>query len=255
MMMRSKNFTFFLFCILFAFQAHAQKVGLKIGMNVGASRLFHNTDYKSTVVNNLYEYTKELFKKEGIDYSWEQFARSNELNTAFDQPRFGFSAHLTYADWPAFLIIDGMSSTSGYEKMAYSGTLGMGKDFEIGDNIGMFVTALGGYKFVFDKGWGANTLVHGVGDKSLRRELQTFFYPEKPLGSNKGNLFTIRLGIGKRFGETENLSAGIEAYGELDLTDHIQRESRMTNAGAQVYMRFQILGKEGRSFSPPAYGH
>ncbi len=255
-MMRSKTFTLFL-SLFFLFLAHAeaQKLGLKIGMNVGASRLYHATDYKSTVVNNLFEYAQELFKKEGLDYTWDQFAKSNQLNSSFMQPRFGFSAHVTWCDWPAFLIVDGMSSTSGYEKMAYSATLGMGKDFEIGDNIGMFVTALGGYKFVYDKGFGANTIIHGVGDKSLRRELETFFAPEKPLGDIKGNLFTVRLGIGKLLGETQNITVGTEAYGELDLTDSAKRESRMTNVGAHIYMRFRIVGKEGRGFSPPAYGH
>jgi len=224
-------------------------------MNIGGSRLYHNTDYKSTVVNNLYEYAQELFEKKGLDYTWEEFAEANQLNSSFMQPRFGFSAHFTYCDWPAFLIVDGMSSTSGYEKMSYSATIGMGKDFEIGDNIGMFITALGGYKFVYDKGFGANTIVHGVGDKSLRRELETFFAPEEPLGTKQGNLFTVRLGIGKRLGETENISVGVEGYGELDLTDKTQRQSRMTNIGAHLYMRFNILGAKGRSYSPPAYGH
>lgn len=255
-MMRRKTFTLSLFLFfLFAATVSAQKLGIKMGMNIGASRLYHATDYKSTVVNNLFEYAQELFAKEGLDYTWEQFAKSNQLNASFMQPRFGFSAHLTWSDWPAFLILESMSSTSGYEKMAYSGTFGMGKDFEIGDNIGMFITALGGYKFVYDKGFGANTIIHGVGDKSLRRELETFFAPENALRTNKGNLFTVRLGVGKVLGETGNITVGTEAYGELDLTDSTKRESRMTNVGAHIYMRFRILGKEGRGFSPPAYGH
>ncbi len=208
---------------------------------MGASKLYHDIDYKSTVANNLFEYTKELFAHEGIEYTWEQFARSNKLNSSFIQPRFGFSAHLSYGNWPAFAILEGMSSTSSYEKMAYSATVGMGKDFPIGDNTGLFFSALGGYKFVIvDKGFGAKTLVNGVGDRSLRKNLQTFFGPQQPLGTNKGNLFTLRLGIGKTFGELENMSAGIEGYGELDLTDRIKRNARMTNVGAQVYMRFNI---------------
>lgn len=213
--MRCKIFTLSLFLLISSFVpavAPAQKLSVKLGMNVGASKLYHDIDYRSTVVNDLYEYTKELFEHEGIDYSWEQFAKSNQLNQSFMQPRFGFSAHVTYSTWPAFLIVDAMSSSSSYEKMAYSGTIGMGKDFPIGDNIGMFITALGGYKFVLlDKGFGANTVIHGVGDKSLRKNLQTFFAPEQPLGTNKGNLFTVRLGVGKTFGELENMSAGIEA--------------------------------------------
>lgn len=256
-MMRRKTFTLvFSLLLLFSAAASAQKhkLGLKIGMNVGASRLYHNTDYKSTVVNNLYEYAEELFEKKGLEYSWEEFAEANQLNSSFMQPRFGFSAHFTYADWPAFMILEGMSSTSGYEKMAYAATVGMGREFEVGDNIGMLVSAYGGYKFVYDKGWGANTLINGVGDKSLRRELETFFAPEAPLGTKRGNLFTVRVGIGKLLGETQNITVGTEAYGELDLTDRTQRQARMTNIGAHIYMRFRILGKGGRNYSPPAYG-
>lgn len=255
-MMRRKTFTLVLSLLLLsATTLSAQKIGLKIGMNLGGSRLYHNTDYESTVVQDLYQYAEELFNKKGLEYTWEEFAEANQLNSSFLQPRFGFSAHFTYADWPAFMILEGMSSTSGYEKMAYAATVGMGREFEVGDNIGMLVSAYGGYKFVYDKGWGANTILNGVGDKSLRRNLETIFAPQEPLGSKRGNLFTVRLGIGKLLGETQNITVGTEAYGELDLTDRTQRQARMTNIGAHIYMRFRILGKEGRNYSPPAYGH
>lgn len=255
-MMRRKTFTLVLSLLLLSATAlSAQKIGLKIGMNLGGSRLYHNTDYESTVVQDLYQYAEELFNKKGLEYTWEEFAEANQLNSSFLQPRFGFSAHFTYADWPAFMILEGMSSTSGYEKMAYAATVGMGREFEVGDNIGMLVSAYGGYKFVYDKGWGANTILNGVGDKSLRRNLETIFAPQEPLGSKRGNLFTVRLGIGKLLGETQNITVGTEAYGELDLTDRTQRQARMTNIGAHIYMRFRILGKEGRNYSPPAYGH
>lgn len=255
-MMRRKTFTLVLSLLLLsATTISAQKIGLKIGMNLGGSRLYHNTDYESTVVQDLYQYAEELFNKKGLEYTWEEFAEANQLNSSFLQPRFGFSAHFTYADWPAFMILEGMSSTSGYEKMAYAATVGMGREFEVGDNIGMLVSAYGGYKFVYDKGWGANTILNGVGDKSLRRNLETIFAPQEPLGSKRGNLFTVRLGIGKLLGETQNITVGTEAYGELDLTDRTQRQARMTNIGAHIYMRFRILGKEGRNYSPPAYGH
>lgn len=245
--MLKKVTTLFILLSLLTSSLSAQKFGLKIGMNVGASRLYHDTDFKSTVVNDLYEYAKELFAKEHIDYTWEQFAASNQLNKSYMQPRFGFSAHVNYSNWPAFLIVDAMSSTSSYEKMAYSVTAGMGKDFPIGDNIGMFLTALGGYKFVYDKGFGAKTLVNGIGDKSLRENAQTFFAPKEPLGTNKGNLFTVRLGVGKNLGENENMCVGVEGYGELDLTDRIQRNSRMTNVGAHIYMRWNLWKAHGGS--------
>ena len=96
--------------------------------------------------------------------------------------------------------------------------------------------------------------LNGVGDRSLRRNLESFFNPGQPLGTRKGNLFTLRLGVGKLLGETQNITVGVEGYGELDLTDRSTRPSRMTNVGAHAYMRFRIFGKAGRSYSPPAYG-
>ena len=253
--MRSKTFTLSL-SLFFLFLAHAeaQKLGLKIGMNLGGSRLYHNSDYEHTKLGEFYE-SVAISHPEG--YTWEQFTEDYGINKSFIQPRFGFSAHLTYRDLPIFLILESMSSTSGYEKMAYSGTLGMGKDFEIGDNLGMFLTFLGGYKLVRDKGFGSSTITSSIGHKTAQKLLEGFFNPVKPLGPQTGSLFALRLGVGKLLGETQNISVGIEGYGELDLTDRIKRngQSRMTNVGAHAYMRFRILGKEGRGFSPPAYGH
>ena len=39
------------------------------------------------------------------------------------------------------------------------------------------------------------------------------------------------------------MTTGLEVYGELDLTDRIQRQSRMTNAGIQAYFRFRLFGR------------
>ena len=225
------------------------RLNIKLGLNVGASRRYHDTDFQSTVLNadfkRVEEYVEEAFRDEGIDYdyTWEKYADDNKLRSSYLQPRFGFSMHVSYDKWPAFLILDAMSSPSGYERMAYSGTLGLGKDFEIGDNIGMFLTFVGGYKYVFDKGFGDKTIVNSIGDKSQRNHLQQYFGAREPLGSQKGNLFTLRAGIGKELGEDSNMTTGLEVYGELDLTDRIQRQSRMTNAGIQAYFRFRLFGR------------
>ena len=195
------------------------RLNIKLGLNVGASRLYHDTDFQSTVLNadfkRVEEYVEEAFRDEGIDYdyTWEKYADDNKLRSSYLQPRFGFSMHVSYDKWPAFLILDAMSSPSGYERMAYSGTLGLGKDFEIGDNIGMFLTFVGGYKYVFDKGFGDKTIVNSIGDKSQRNHLQQYFGAREPLGSQKGNLFTLRAGIGKELGEDSNMTTGLEVYG------------------------------------------
>lgn len=230
-------------------QIFPSKLGVKLGLNVGGSRLYHDIDFQSTVVNadfqRVEEYVEDAFQEEGIeyDYTWENYAKANKLRDTYLQPRFGFSMHVTYGNVPAFLILDAMSSSSGYERMAYSGMLGLGKDFEIGDNIGMFLTCMGGYKFVWDKGFGDKTIVNSFGDKFQREKIQQYFGAQEPLGSQKGNLFALRLGVGKEIGESGDMSAGLEGYGELDLTDRIQRQARMSNIGIQAYFRFKLLGK------------
>lgn len=244
-------------------QFFPSKLAVKLGLNVGASQLYHDIDFQSTVVNadfqRVEQYVEEAFQQEGIeyDYTWENYAKANKLRDSYIQPRFGFSLHVTYGNVPAFLIVDAMSSTSGYERMAYSGTLGLGKDFEIGDNIGLFLTCMGGYKLVWDKGFGDKTIVNSFGDKFQREKIQQYFGAKEPLGSQKGNLFALRLGLGKEIGEAGDMSAGLEGYGELDLTDRIQRQARMTNVGIQAYFRFKLLGrkKEADHFYPnPAGG-
>jgi len=42
----------------------------------------------------------------------------------------------------------------------------------------------------------------------------------------------------------------VEAYGELDLTDRIQRNSRMTNIGAQIYMRWNLAKAHSNEYMP-----
>jgi hypothetical protein len=97
-----------------------------------------------------------------------------------------------------------------------------------------------GYKFVVDNGFGSNTIVNSIGNKEARDLAATFFGSEEPIGDNTGQLIMVRGGLGKDFGQYDRMRIGAEAYGELDLTDKLQRESRMTNIGAQLYLRFKI---------------
>lgn len=245
--------TTLLFFAVFA-PAFAQKIKFNVNLNLGASRLYHNSDFKTTTLVNYYENIQEVFALRGIDYTWEDFAKDHKLRTTLVQPRFGFNAYISYKDWPVFLLAEAMSSTSDYTKMAYSGTIGMGRDFKPFDNE-FYMTFLGGYKYVVDKGFGSNTIVNSVGDKSLRENLATFFGTVEPLGSNRGNLFVLRVGLGMPVG-AGSTCIGAEAYGELDLTDKLKREARMTNTGVHLYVRFRFGHKsEFDTFYPnPAGG-
>jgi len=89
-------------------------------------------------------------------------------------------------------------------------------------------------------GFGSETLVNSIGDDELRGLVSEYFAPEKPLGNQSAQMFTIKAGIGKMYGMDDQLSVGLESFGALDLTDRNVRQARMTNIGIQAYARFQL---------------
>lgn len=227
----------------------AQKLRFSVGMNVGASRLQHNTRFESTTLRNLYE-TIELTHKDG--YEWEEFERDFQLRESFNQIRFGFFGMITHRDWPIIVMGEAMSSPSSYEKMAYGATVGLGKElFTFRKEFSCYF--LGGYKFVWDNGFGSNTLVNSIGHRDGRELVATYFDPHRPLGTTMGQLFTLRLGAGKTLDRDKRWTAGIDAYGELDLTPRIKRESRMNTIGINVFARFSINRTQEDSKYVPDY--
>lgn len=208
-----------------------------VGMNLGVSQLHHNTDFRNSKLQYDYQVTRErIWNTYHLPYTWEQYEDNNELRESFMQPRVTFSGNLRYSNWPVAMILEIGSSPSSYEKMLYSGTLALGKNFDLGYSD-YYVTGYGGYTLVKDFGFGSKTLVNSIGDKTIRENMSAYFAPEKPLGSQFGNLFSIRLGFGKTF---DKISAGIEAVGQLDATDDIKRTSKMSNLVLQVYGRFNL---------------
>lgn len=235
--MKSNGFLPTLFFLLAAFSLRAQDgFNLQIGMNMGMSKLFHNINFqeepKLRALYNTIAYTHP----EG--YPWERFEEDFNLKTsAVVQPRFGFSGSLTYRNWPICVYGEAMSSPSSYDKMMYGVTIALGKNFDLGRSD-FFISAYGGYKFVKDFGFGTQTLLNAIGNKEIRAEVQQYFNPEDPLGPQTARMFSLRFGAGKTIGADDNLSVGLEGYGELDLTDKIKRTARMTNIGVQAYARF-----------------
>ena len=220
-----------------------KKLNFNIGLNGGASTLFHNTNFKNnSKLQSLYEVVAFSHTPAG-SYTWEMFEETYQMNTSFSQPRFGFSADLSFDGLPIHVIADWMSSTSSYESMSSGVTVALGHDFEVGDNVGLYISVMGGMKYVInDSGWGSATLINSFGEPKIRENLNNFFDPVAPLGTNSGKLFVLRGGIGKTIGESENIKIGVECYGELDATERIKRQSRMTNIGGHVYLRFNLLG-------------
>ena len=210
-----------------------------MGMNLGGARLYHQTRFETTTLRNLYE-TVAITHPEG--YEWEQFEKDFELRQTFSQLRFGFFVRAAHQNLPFLAILEAMSSTSTYEKMTYSATIGFGKEFYILDE-GIQCSFLGGYKFVWDQGFGAATLVNSIGHKEARSLVATYFAPVRPLGSNFGNLFALRASVGKTIDKYLQWTVGIEPYAELDVTPRIKRESRMSNVGFNLFVRYNTYKK------------
>ena len=179
---------------------NAQKFNFSVGMNMGASRLSHQTRFETTTLRNLYE-TIELTHREG--YEWEKFASDFQLRESFTQPRFGFFVRASHRNLPILLIGEAMSSTSSYEKMAYSVTLGFGQEFYI-LNENIYCSFLGGYKLIWDKGFGANTLVNSIGHKDARSLVATYFAPVKPRVQIWATFLCCAEAWGKQWIETAN---------------------------------------------------
>ncbi len=213
---------------------------LSLGMDLGASMLRHKIDFKRTPMLDLYNYIVSLPSVE--DLTWEQFEADNEFKKSIVQPRFGFSALLSYGNVPAFLRGEFVSSTSSFQKMSYGLTIGLGKDLFFGYEGDTYFSFRGGYKLLLhDGGFGSETLVNSVGNKEAREYMQRFFDPKNAIGAPRGDLMTMRLGLGKYIGRDKKTTMGIEAYGELDLTNETLRIARMNSAGINAYVTFVLF--------------
>ncbi len=217
----------------------AQKFQFSVQMQVGMSNLMHDTRFESTTLRNLYE-TVAISHPEG--YEWEEFEETYQLRQSFTQFRYGMSLTATHRTIPLIVIGDIMSSTSTYERLSYAVTLGFGEEFSaFDDQVRLHI--LGGMKLLWDKAFGSNTLVNSIGHSEARSLVATYFDPKKPLGQQNGTLFVLRGGAAKTLDRDGKWSMGGEAYYELDVTPRINRESRMTNVGLHVFMRYHINRK------------
>jgi len=254
-----KKYALFAAILLLSQMAFAQlkHLNLNVSVNGGYSELLHKTDFRGK--EPVYDLYNVIAKSHGGQeyFTWDEFLETYQINDRFGQPRVGFSAQLTYRDWPIKVIGEALSSPSSYTRASYAVTMGLGKDFYIVDSTWYF-SFLGGYKYVIkDYGFGASTFINSVRDDQTREDLSSFFAPVEPLGRPSGDLFSLRIGFARTLDWYYRWSVGIEAFYELDLTDKIVRSSRMTTYGAQVYVRCKIFGKnvEADRFYPnPAGG-
>lgn len=229
--------TFLLLTITVAAQKR-ENIYVRLGINGGASKLYHNTHFQATNLVEVYEFVR-ISHDPPESYTWQNFSSDYGLRTAYTQPRYGLNLFMTHKLFPVFLNLDFMSSPSSYQKMEFAMTLGLGKDYRPRESD-FFYSAHGGFKRVFkDAGFGAETITFST-SKQAREKLATFYNPTKPLGPQSGNLLSLRAGCGHVLGGAERAAIGAELFFELDLTNETVRQARMTNAGINIYFRFDL---------------
>lgn len=238
-MMKRMSFALMLSANLFIASLAGQNFNFEVGLNAGGSKLWHQTRFEKTALLNQYNIIQKTYHNRNLTYTWQDFEDDFRLRHSFSQPRFGFTGLIAHKELPIAAVGEAMSSTSSFREMSYGVTLGLGKTYFDLDEL-FFFSFLGGYKFVWDTGFGASTLTNSIGDEEIRGNMEAFFDPKNPIGTRRGQLFALRLSAGRTLGETRLLSAGVEAYGELDLTGKTVRESRMNNAGAHVFLRYSL---------------
>lgn len=224
----------------------AQDLRIDVGLNMGMSRLHHNVNFRSTPLNDLYEFVKIPFDNRNIPYAWEDFEKDYKLKSTILQPRYGINAQLLYRNWPLFVQLEAISSSSSYQKMSYGGTGGFRYALYDADSVFCF-SFLGGYKFVLDQGWGDETLVNSFGKGG--DEIKNFFRDSPvSLGRNRGSLATLRFDAQRALNESKTVHVGVHFYLEADLTGRTKRLAggRMNSYGGFVFARFMVLGKRER---------
>lgn len=222
--------------------AQLKYLNFNVSLNGGYSILTHKTDFQTTPLYSLYEFVA-ISHGGTDDYTWTQFEDTYQINESFGQPRMGFKGQMTYRDWPIIVEGEALSSSSAYTRAAYAVSAGLGKSFYIADSSCYF-SFLGGYKYVIkDFGFGANTLTNSIGLTEARDLAAQFFGPKDALGRARGDLFVLHAAFAKTIDWYYRWSIGIEGFYELDLTDKLVRSARMTNYGAQIFVRYKIFGK------------
>lgn len=236
--------------------AQLKYLNFNVSMNGGYSTLAHKTDFQTTPLYSLYQFVA-LSHGGTDDYTWGQFQNTYEVGESFGQPRLGFKGQLTYRDWPIIVEGEAISSSSAYTKAAYAVTAGLGRYFYFADSS-IYFSFLGGYKYMIqDFGFGAQTLSNSIGDDEARNLAAQFFGPEKAVGRPSGDLFAVHVSFAKTLDWYYRWSIGIEGYYEVDLTDKLVRSTRMTNYGANIFLRYRIFGsnfEQSRYYPNPGGG-
>lgn len=250
-----KHFLLAIGVLLFSFPqtttAQLKYLNFNVSMNGGYSTLAHKTDFQTTPLYYEYANYAEILNLHGIsDYSWEDFESDLKLGESFNQPRLGVKGQLMYRDWPIILEGEAMSSTSDYTKASYAVSAGLGKYFYFADSS-VYFSFFSGYKYVIeDFGFGSKTLVNSIGNEVIRDNLSKIFAPQNTIGKPSGDLFALHVSFAKTLDWYYRWSVGIEGYYEVDLTDKVVRGSRMTNYGANIFLRYRIFGQ---NFEPSRY--
>lgn len=219
------------------FQIFSQKIHGNVSSKVGASILIHNIDFSDSGLWDLYQYSKDLFAKHGVDYTWQEFENDHQLKKSFLQPRFEFSATITRDNLPFFIEGSFGSSPSSFQKTRIAIAGGLNFKYPV-DSSNLFKLMIG-YKFVKDYGFGNPTLVNSIGDRQIQGDIETWFNPHEPLGQNTGKLLIIVIHFERKI--NDSIFIGTSGNSEWDLTSKINRKSRMTNFEIGIFAKVNVF--------------
>ena len=199
---------------------------------VGYTRLTHNIDFRTTEMYNLYKFVEISHQPQ--DYSWAEFEDDYDLKNYVYMPRFGVSADL-YAINLIKINAQLLSSSSTYTKFSYSIAIGMGRHLKLSEDNKWTLPFYLGYRLLYDSGFGYSTLVNSIGNQDAKRDAETFFGPQDPLGDPHGRLFYMTGGLSHT---TNRIRMNLYFQQEIDLTDGLQRQSRMNTFGVFLSMEY-----------------
>lgn len=213
-----------------------QWLHLDAGTNLGGSILFHRINFEEGL-NDLYQYDKLVFAKNGIDYTWDKFTEDHQLKNTITEPNIGFSAILTSGRLPFYIQSRVGSSTSSYTKFSFDAGAGVRYKFPLDSSSHIGIQS--GYSIVKDYGFGNSTLVNSIGDDSIRTQVAAFFNPDELFADQFGRMFNVQVEYDRQI--SMNMYAGANLSYNLDVTPFIERSGRMTNLSMQLYLRIKIF--------------
>jgi hypothetical protein len=227
------KYLFLFFALVIAITASAQ---ININLSpVGMSHLTHKADYRSSPsLYNLYR-TIALTHDE---YSWEQFLEDFDMKRTYQNFNYGIMVKANHKTLPLYVAAGVASSPSSINDFVYSVGAGVGKRKVYGLYARTVLDYQFGISYVKDTGFGRNTIVNSIGNKSIRDNVDVFFVDAFSDRHSTAYLLSSRLYFGYKL--STDFSCGIYGAVNVDLTDSLKRAMRMNTVTFGLNLQYHF---------------